>query len=92
LSTARLKELNFPIRDLDKSRGRYTRAMQEGGMLEGARLLDADAEVVGGVGGEDPFAFVGGSTDEAVEDLLGGDFNGFLLASVARGVGGCLVV
>lgn len=92
MSTARLKELDLAVPDLDESRRGYARAVQEGRMLEGAGLLDADVEVVGGIGHEDPFAFGGGFADEAVEDLLVGDFGSCLLASAGGGVGVCLVV
>ena len=70
MSAARLQELDLAVPDLDESPRGYARAVQEGIMLEGAELLDADVEVVGGVGHEDPFAFGGGFADEAVEDLL----------------------
>ncbi len=70
MSAARLQELDLAVPDLDESRGGYARAVQEGRMLEGTGLLDADVEAVGGVGHEDPFAFGGGFADEAVEDLL----------------------
>jgi len=89
---ARLKEFDLAVPDLDESCGRDARSTQEGGMLEGwmAGWLDADVEIVGGVGHEDPLASGGGFADEADEDLLGGHFGGFLLASGGGGVGVCM--
>lgn len=92
MSTARLEELDLAIPDFNKSRDRYARAVQEGRMLEGAGSLDADVEVVGGVGDEDPLGLGGGFADGAVEYLIRSRFGGFLLAGVGGGVGVCLVV
>ena len=78
MSAARLQELDLAVADFDQAGGRDARTVQEGRVLEGAGLLDADVEVEGGVGDEDPFAFGGGFAYEPVEDRVGRYFGCFL--------------
>lgn len=58
MAGAGLEDAQLAVADGDEARGGDAGAAQEGGVLEGAGLLEAHVEVVVGVGDEDPDLFL----------------------------------
>jgi len=77
MSTQWRKFPEAPVLDFDKPRSEDAAAMQERGVLEGARLFDAYVEAEGGISDEDPGIFLDGAAQELVEDCGGGDMFDF---------------
>ena len=59
--------------DFDEACGGDAGAVQEGGVLEGAALFDADVQAHVGVGDEDPGVFLRGLAQEVVHHAVGVD-------------------